>query len=435
MKHGGERVVVTGLGLVTPMGVGVETFWSGIERGVSTAASIERFDVTGWPTRFACQVPEGFEGLAATETRKAMKLMGRASQFAAVAAALALDDAGLPRRAADPERAGVVLGVGGVGLHDLDHTRTLGRVAAEIGAGASPASIPAAVERNVNPLLPLKLLPNISASHISIAHDLRGESSTVCTACTSATQALGEAFRRLRAGDQDWMLSGGTDAMVNPTGLLGFGLLGVLSRRNDSPSTASRPFDRSRDGFVMGEGAALLVLERLEHARARRARIYAEVLGYGCAADAYRITDEPPDGRGSVLAMRRALADADLRPEQLDHINAHGTGTRMNDLTEARALAQVFGPAARTIPVTSTKSQVGHLVAAAGGVETAASVLSLHHQVLPPSINVREQDPEVDLTLAGATGRPAAIRFLLKNSFGFGGQNASLVLGRWEGSA
>ena len=427
-----SRVVITGLGLVTPLGIGVDAFRSGLERGLSTATPISRFDVAGWNTRFACQVPDAFESLAVSEMRKSLKLMGRASQFAALAAALALDDAGLPRKAPVPETAGVVLGVGGVGLHDLEHTGMLARVAADVASGTGPMRVPEAVERHMNPLVPLKLLPNISASHISIAHDLRGESTTVCTACTSATQALGEAFRTLRSGHQDWMLSGGSDAMVNPTGILGFGLLGVLSRRNESPSTASRPFDRSRDGFVMGEGAALLVLERLEHARARKARIYAEVLGYGTASDAYRITDEPPDGRGSVLAMRRALSDARVAPERVGYVNAHGTGTRMNDLTEARALAQVFGPGAAGIPVSSTKSQIGHLVAAAGAAETAACVLALHQQLLPPSINVRERDPEVELELVPGVARPARVEVVLKNSFGFGGQNACLVLGRWE---
>jgi len=385
-----SRVVITGLGLVTPLGIGVDAFRSGLERGLSTATPISRFDVAGWNTRFACQVPDAFESLAVSEMRKSLKLMGRASQFAALAAALALDDAGLPRKAPVPEAAGVVLGVGGVGLHDLEHTGMLARVAADVASGTGPMRVPEAVERHMNPLVPLKLLPNISASHISIAHDLRGESTTVCTACTSATQALGEAFRTLRSGHQDWMLSGGSDAMVNPTGILGFGLLGVLSRRNESPSTASRPFDRSRDGFVMGEGAALLVLER------------------------------------------RALSDARVAPERVGYVNAHGTGTRMNDLTEARALAQVFGPGAAGIPVSSTKSQIGHLVAAAGAAETAACVLALHHQLLPPSINVRERDPEVELELVPGVARPARVEVVLKNSFGFGGQNACLVLGRWE---
>lgn len=434
MSEPGSRVVITGLGLVTPMGIGVEAFRSGLELGQSTATPIARFDVTGWSTRFACQVPDAFESLAAREIGKGLKLMGRASQFAVLAAALALDDAGLPRRAPVPEAAGIVLGVGGVGLHDLEHTKMLARIAFDVASGTGPARVADAVARHINPLVPLKLLPNISASHISIAHDLRGESTTVCTACTSATQALGEAFRTLRAGHQDWMLSGGSDAMVNPTGVLGFGLLGVLSRRNESPSTASRPFDRSRDGFVMGEGAALLVLERLEHALERRARIYAEVLGYGTASDAFRITDEPPDGRGSVLAMRRALFDARVPPGRVDHVNAHGTGTRMNDLTEARALAQVFGPGAAGIPVSSTKSQIGHLVAAAGAAETAACALGLRHQFLPPSINVRERDPEVELELVPGMARPAKVQVVLKNSFGFGGQNACLVLGQWEES-
>jgi 3-oxoacyl-[acyl-carrier-protein] synthase II len=278
----------------------------------------------------------------------------------------------------------------------------------------------------------LKLLPNITAGHIAIAHQLWGESITVCTACTSATQAIGEALRVLRRGEMDWMLAGGTDAMINPMGLLGFGMLGVLSTRNEDPGRASRPFDTQRDGFVMGEGAVLLVLERAEHARARGAQVLAELAGYGCASDAYRITDEPEDGRGSVAAMRRALADAGCSPDQVDYVNAHGTSTRMNDLTEARALRTLFGERAGRVPVSSTKSQTGHLVAAAGAVETAASALALNAQMLPPSINVEELDPQLGLDVVANVPRRAQLEVVLKNSFGFGGQNACLVLRRWE---
>ncbi len=432
MSTAAERVVVTGIGVVTPLGVGVAPFWAGVEAGVSAASAIDRFDVEEWPTRIGCQVPPEFEALAADLLGKSVKTMSRAAQFASVAAELALMDAGLPRRAARPERAGVVLGTGGVGLHDLDYTLVLTRLAREIGEWSPAAHVPELVRRRMNPLVPLKLLPNLAASHLSIAHDLQGESLTVCTACTSGTQAIGQALRVLRSGAQDVVLAGATDAMVNPAGLLGFGLLGVLSTRNDSPRKASRPFDRSRDGFVIGEGAALLVLERLEHAQARGSRVYAELLGYGCAADAYRVTDEHPDARGSVQAMQRALRDAGISPAEVGYVNAHGTGTRMNDVTESRAIHQVFGPRAASLPVSSCKSEFGHLVAAAGAVETAATALALHHGVLPPSINVRERDPEVVLDVVSEGARPAPVKVALKNSFGFGGQNACLVLGRWE---
>jgi 3-oxoacyl-(acyl-carrier-protein) synthase len=257
---------------------------------------------------------------------------------------------------------------------------------------------------------------------------------TVCTACTSATQAIGEALRVLRRGEMDWMLAGGADAMVNPMGLLGFGMLGVLSTRNADPASASRPFDSERDGFVMGEGAALLVLERADHARARGARVLAEVAGYGCASDAFRITDEPEDGRGSVAAMRRALTDARCAPADVDYVNAHGTSTRMNDLTEARALHTVLGDRTARVAVSSTKSQTGHLVAAAGGVETAACALALAEQMLPPSINIKVPDPGLKLDLVRDAPRAATVEVVLKNSFGFGGQNACLVLKRWEAS-
>jgi 3-oxoacyl-[acyl-carrier-protein] synthase II len=426
------RVVISGLGMVTPLGVGRSAFWQGVLEGRSAARPIEQFDATGFSTRFACQVAASFDAASYVENRKSLKLMSRAAGFASAAAALALQDANLPPRAEHPDRAGVSIGVGGVGLHDLDHLKTSVEISAELQGWKPPDGVVATVCRHLHPLTPLKLLPNITAGHVAIAHHLWGESITVCTACTSATQAIGEALRVLRRGEMDWMLAGGTDAMINPMGLLGFGMLGVLSTRNEDPARASRPFDRRRDGFVMGEGAVLLVLERAEHARARGAHVLAELAGYGCASDAYRITDEPEDGRGSVAAMRRALADASCGPERVDYVNAHGTGTPMNDLTESRALHTVLGERAPTVPVSSTKSQTGHLVAAAGAVETAASALALDAQILPPSINVEELDPRVDLDVVANVPRRAQVEVLLKNSFGFGGQNACLVLRRWK---
>jgi 3-oxoacyl-[acyl-carrier-protein] synthase II len=426
----GSRVVVTGIGMVTPLGVGRSTFWEGVLKGSSAAQPIESFDANGFSTRFACQVAKAFDPGMYVENRKSLKLMSRAASFASAAATLALQDAGLPPRAEHPDRAGVSMGVGGVGLHDLDYLRTTVEISAELRGWKPRDGVVATVSRHLPPLTPLKLLPNITAAHIAIAHHLRGESITVCTACTSATQAIGEALRVLRRGEMDWMLAGGTDAMVNPMGLLGFGMLGVLSTHNEDPSRASRPFDRHRDGFVMGEGAVLLVLERAERARARGARILAELAGYGCASDAYRITDEPEDGRGSIEAMRRALTDADCSPDEIDYVNAHGTGTVMNDLIESRALHSVLGKRAARVPVSSTKSQTGHLVAAAGAVETAASVLAIDAQVVPPSINLHELDPHIDLDVVANTPRRTTLEVVLKNSFGFGGQNACLVLKR-----
>jgi 3-oxoacyl-[acyl-carrier-protein] synthase II len=426
-----SRVVVSGIGMVTPLGIGRTAFWEGVLKGCSAARPIESFDATGFSTQFACQVAKSFDPGMYVENRKSLKLMSRAASFASAAAVLALQDAGLAPRAEHPDRAGVSMGVGGVGLHDLDYLRTTVEISAELQGWKPKDGVVATVTRHLPPLTPLKLLPNITAGHIAIAHRLWGESITVCTACTSATQAIGEALRVLRRGEMDWMLAGGTDAMINPMGLLGFGMLGVLSTRNEDPSGASRPFDRQRDGFVMGEGAVLLVLERADHARARSARVLAEVAGYGCASDAYRITDEPEDGRGSVAAMRRALTDAGCTPDRVDYINAHGTGTVMNDRTESRALHTVLGERAARVPVSSTKSQTGHLVAASGAVESAAAVLALHGQVLPPNINLREVDDGIDLNVVANKARSSALEVVLKNSFGFGGQNACLVLKRW----
>ena len=272
------------------------------------------------------------------------------------------------------------------------------------------------------------MLPNVGAAHIAIEHGCRGENLTVCTACTSGTQAIGEAVRLLRLGHADVMLAGAADAMINSVGLVGFGMLGVLSRRNDDPEHASRPFDRDRDGFVMGEGGALFVLETEEHAQRRGARVLARIEGYAACSDAWRITDEREDGDGCVDAMRRALEDAALRPDEVDYVSAHGTSTPMNDRTEIRAIRTVFGEHAEALAVSSLKSQIGHLVAAAGAVELAACILALQHQMLPPTVNVQNQDPECDLDVVPNEARPARVHRVLKNSFGFGGQNACLVI-------
>ena len=424
------RVVVTGLGMVTPMGVGHRAFWDGVLAARSTAAPIKSFDAARCETRFACEVDDAaFDVARYVPNRKALKLMSRSTGFAVAAAHLALADAGLERGMIDPLRAGVAVGAGGVGFHDVEHLDTLRQVAAE--QGATCGSMLELALRHMNPLTPLKTLPNITATHISINNDLRGENVTVCTACTSSTQAIGEALRIIRAGHADVMVAGGSDAMINLSGVVGFAMLGVLSTRNADPARAARPFDRDRDGFVMGEGGVMLVLESEAHATRRGAPILAELAGYGNAADAYRITDEPEDGRGSAEAMRRALADARTAPAEVHYVNAHGTGTVMNDKTEVRALRTVFGAALDHTAVSSTKSQVGHLVAGAGAVETAACVLALRHQVLPPTINLEEQDPACDIDAVANTPRPARIDAVLKNSFGFGGQNACLVLRRW----
>jgi 3-oxoacyl-[acyl-carrier-protein] synthase II len=431
MPSRAERVVITGLGMVTPFGVGQERFWDGVLTARSTARPIDWFDVRGFPSPFACFLEDAdFDPGAYVRNRKSIKLMSRATRFAVAASMLAFEDAGLGPDERVSERCGVVHGAGGVGLHDLDYLDAMTAVTTEMTRETAESNVVELACRHLNPLTPLKMLPNVAAAHIAIEHGLRGESHTVCTACTSGTQAIGEALRLLREGRSDVMLAGGSDAMVNPMGLAAFGMLGVLSTRAEDPAHASRPFDRDRDGFVLGEGSAMLVLETLSHARRRGAEIRAEVRGYGCCSDAFRITDEREDGSGCSDAMARALEDAEAPGESIQYVNAHGTGTRMNDRTEVIALKRVFGPHAGALAVSSTKSQIGHLVAAAGAVEAAACVLALRHQIIPPTINYQHPDPECDLDVVPNVPRQAALTNVLSNSFGFGGQNACLVFGR-----
>jgi 3-oxoacyl-[acyl-carrier-protein] synthase II len=401
--------------------------------GRSTARRLPGLDPGRFPTSFACSVDDDLlDPSAHVRNRKSIKIMSRATRFGVVASHLAIDDAGLRDIAdRDPTRWGVVHGAGGVGLHDPDHLETLRQLAAAVGDNGAGSLLDLATA-HFNPLTPLKMLPNVTAAHIAIELDLRGDNATICTACTSGAQALGEAMRVIRRGDADVMLAGGSDAMINPMGLVGFGMLGVLSTRSEDPEHASRPFDRDRDGFVMGEGSAMIVLESERHARRRGANVLAEVLGYGGCADAYRITDEREDGAGCVEAMRRALVDAETSPDAIDYVNAHGTGTRMNDRTECLAIRTVFG--SRTPPVSSTKSQIGHLVAAAGAAEFAACVLALQQQFLPPTINFVTPDPECALDVVPNEARSARLDRILSNSFGFGGQNAALVLARGAAS-
>ena len=428
------RIVVTGMGMITPMGIGQDEFWEGVITGRSTAQLVPGLSSQEYPTAIACQVDdERFEPGDFVKSRKNLKLMGRTVKFAVSAAGMAVQDASLDLTGVDPTRCGVALGVGGVGLHDAEYLEILLDISRDILATEGQPNLLDIAMRHLNPLTPLKTLPNIAAAHIAIEHGLRGENLTVCTACTSGTQAVGEALRIMRLGHADVMLAGAADAMINSMGLIGFGMLGVLSRRNDDPARASRPFDKTRDGFVMGEGGVVLVMETLTHATNRGAPILAEVIGYGNCSDAYRITDEREDGGGCIDAMKRALADARVAPDAIQYINAHGTGTQQNDRTEVFSIKQVFGDHSRRLCVSSTKSQVGHMVAAAGAVELAACVLALRHQIVPPTINYETPDPECDLDVVPNEARPANLQTVLSNSFGFGGQNACLVARKWEG--
>jgi 3-oxoacyl-[acyl-carrier-protein] synthase II len=421
-----NNVVVTGIGVISPLGIGNSAFVSALLRGASVARRIQGFEADGFPVRIACEIDDT-DLPTELVPAKARKLMSRATLFAALASVLARDNARLGAAEVEPDRLGVVFGAGGMGAVDREflelEVRTL-RGCEEAG-GFTWERFCAMYQQFVNPLTPIRALPNLPAGTLGILHDAQGCNLTVATACASGTQAIGEALRALRRGEADAIIAGGTDAMINPTGILGFHMLGALSRRNHDPERASRPFDRDRDGFVMGEGAAVLVLERAEFAVARGAPVLGTILGFASTCDAYRMTDERPDASGATRAMQAALRDAQLQPTDIGYINAHGTGTVMNDRLETRAIRTVFGNAPP--PVSSTKSMHGHVLAGAGAMEVAATLLSLRQNRLPPTINHETPDPECDIDCIPNVARPAAALAALSNSFGFGGQNACLA--------
>lgn len=420
-------VVVTGMGVVCATAVGRAAFADALQAGRGGAGPLRAFDAAAFPVRIACEVDDDALPTDAVPA-KSRKLMSRATLFAAIAARLACDDAGLAANATDPERVGVAFGAGGMGTVDSEFLDVEIRAlqACELAGGFTWELFCEAYQRLVNPLAAIRALPNLAAGTLGILHNAQGGNLTVATACTSGTQAIGEALRAIQRSEADVMITGGADAMINPTGMLGFHLLGALSRRNDDPARASRPFDGERDGFVIGEGAGALILEREQFARARGATIRGRVIGYASGCDAYRMTDERPDGAGAARTMRAALRDAQLEPGDVGYINAHGTGTRMNDRLETLAIRTVFGAGAP--PVSSTKSMVGHVLAGAGAIEAIATLIALREGWLPPTINYETPDPDCDLDYIPSIARPARVDVALSNSFGFGGQNACLAL-------
>ena len=428
-----RRVVVTGLGVVAPNGVGKEAFWSACVAGRSGVGPIRSFDASCHPVKIAAEVPDfDVAPFLPGEHRKSLKIMGRAGRFGLAAAVLAVRDSGLEWQREDPERIGVVMGTGLVPV-DLGELAPLvaqscdaqGRLQVQrLGEQGLPALFP---------LWLLKHLPNMVAAHISMAVNAQGPNNTITTACAAGTQAVGEAFRLIARGDADVVLAGGADSRLDPLLLLAYTALGAISRAERPPREVSRPFDGQRDGFVLGEGAGVLVLEELERARKRGAVIYAEVLGLGSSFDAYGVTKPDPQARGAARAIRWALQEAQVDPRDVDYINAHGTSTRLNDLMETLAVKQVFGEGARALPLSSIKSMVGHLIGAAGAVEAAALALTLQQCVLPPTINQTHPDPECDLDYVPNQAREWPVRTAVSTSFGFGGQNAALVMGRFTG--
>jgi 3-oxoacyl-[acyl-carrier-protein] synthase II len=427
-----RRVVITGLGLVAPNGVGKEAFWSACVNGESGVGLIRAFDPAGFPTRVAAEVHD----LDATPFvpgphRKSLKIMGRAARFGVTAAGLAVRDSGLQLDREDPERVGVVMGTGLVPI-DLPEVAPLLAEAVSEG-GLQLERLGRRGNGRLFPLWVLKYLPNMTAAHISLIHGAQGPNSTITTACAAGTQAIGEGFRLVARGDADIVLAGGADSRLDPLLLLAYSALGALSVADRPPAEVSRPFDGQRDGFVLGEGAAVLVLEEEQRARRRGADIYAEVVGLGSSFDAYAVTKPDPEAGGAARAIRWALREARVDPADVDYINAHGTSTRLNDQMETLAVKTVFNGTAATLPLSSIKSMVGHLIGAAGAVEAAALALTLKSGVLPPTINQTTPDPVCDLDYVPNCARELPVRVGVSTSFGFGGQNAALVLRRFDG--
>ncbi|MCC6749536.1 MAG: beta-ketoacyl-ACP synthase II [Deltaproteobacteria bacterium] len=411
-----RRVVVTGIGLVTPIGVGVDETWAALLAGRSGAGPISQFDPTGFPTTFACEV-KNFDPTRWMDNRLA-RTVDRFVAFGVVAAELAKQDAGLEFGEDEAERVGVFVGSGMGGVHTIEETH---KVLLEKGP------------RKMSPYFVPAMIPNMAPGQISIRFGCKGPNLCQVSACSSGAHAVGDAYRCIQRDDADVMFAGGTEATISPLCVGGFNAAKALSKRNEDPTRASRPFDANRDGFVVGEGAGILVLEELGRAKRRGARIYAELVGYGLNGDAYHITAPAPEGEGAQRCMRMALRSAQISPEQVDYINAHGTSTRFNDALESMAIKRVFGDHAAKLAVSSTKSMTGHLLGAAGGVETAVAAMTVFRSVIPPTINYETPDPECDLDYVPNQAREQSVRVAVSNSFGFGGTNACLVVQRYQG--
>ncbi|MEA2709379.1 MAG: 3-oxoacyl-[acyl-carrier-protein] synthase [Phycisphaerales bacterium] len=426
-----NRVVITGLGWVTPMGHSIGSVWKRLLNSESGIARTTIFDASTFPTTFSAEVKDYDLKSHVADASKHGNI-GRNTQFALGACAQAWKMAGLDADALDLDRVGIYLG-SGEGSLDFDAYTTAALTAWKPEADDIDAVKWAeiALER-MNATREIEQEPNMPLSHLALLTGARGPAMNCLTACAASTQAIGEATEILRRGDADVMIGGGAHSMIHPFGVTGFNRLTALSTLNENPTCASRPFDAHRGGFVLGEGAGMVILETLEHAQARGAKILAEVVGYGSTADAFRITDQDPEGMGAVVAMQEALADARLTPTDVHYINAHGTGTRENDGNETTAIKKVFGDHAKNVPISSIKSMMGHLIAAAGAVEMICCVLAIRDNVLPPTTNYETHDPECDLDYVPNKARPAKVDVALSNSFGFGGQNDTIILKRFS---
>jgi 3-oxoacyl-[acyl-carrier-protein] synthase II len=427
-----RRVVITGMGWVTPLGQDIETVWQRLLAGRSGVAPITHFDARTFPTSFSAEVKDfSFERFLKSDAKKHRGASCN-TQFALAAAVMAWENAELTDHAAlDPTRLGVYLG-GGEGPVDFD-AFAAAALAGSLDGEGNPGPLDtvrwaASAMRELDPTCELEQDPNMAGAHLAVHFNAQGPNLNTLTACAASTQAIGEAMHLIRYGDADVMISGGTHSMIHPLGVTGFSRLTALSTRNDSCMTASRPFDRTRDGFVLGEGAAMVILETLDHAKRRGARILAEVVGYGSTADAFRITDIHEEGRGPIAAMQAALNSAGMTPADIDYISAHGTGTEENDKIETLAIKRCFGDHARRVAISSVKSMTGHLIAAAGAVELITCVLAIRDGMVPPTINYSTPDPNCDLDCIPNKARKMKVRAALSNSFGFGGQNDALIV-------
>ncbi|KUO75158.1 MAG: beta-ketoacyl-[acyl-carrier-protein] synthase II [Clostridia bacterium BRH_c25] len=410
-----RRVVVTGIGVISPIGIGKEEYFKGLKEGKCGVDYITRFDTAGYDTKIAAEVRD-FDPCEYID-KKECRRMDRFTQYAVAASKMAVSDAGLDVDSVDSDRFGVCIGSGIGGMETLETQHTILR---EKGPG------------RVSPFMVPMMISNIASGNVSIALKAKGPNTTVVTACASGTNAIGEAFRTIQRGDADLMVTGGTEASITPLSLAGFCSMKALSTRNDDPKTASRPFDKDRDGFVMGEGAGMLIVEELEHAQKRGAVIYGEVVGYGATGDAYHITAPSPDAYGAYKAMQMAVNDAGVDAKEIDYINAHGTSTDLNDKLETMAIKRLLGEDAKKVAISSTKSMTGHLLGAAGAIEAIACLMAINEGVIPPTINYTTPDEECDLDYVPNEARNREVKYAISNSLGFGGHNASIMLKKYE---
>jgi len=408
-----RRVVITGVGVMSPIGSDKDQYWENLTAGKSGITAVESFDASQYPCQIAGEIKD-FDPVRHMEKREAKKV-DRYTQLGVAAGLQAWNDAGLDDLELNKEEIGVLVGSGIGGIQTIEHQL---KVLAEKGP------------RRVSPFLVPALIANMAAGYISMLLGLRGPNSSVVTACATSSHAVGDAWHIIGRGDAEIMIAGGAEAAISHLAFSGFSAARALTTRNDQPELASRPFERDRDGFVMGEGAGIVILETLDHALARGANIYGEIAGYGMSGDAYHMTAPDPDGRGAYLSMQRALKSADLKPEQVDYINAHGTSTQINDKIETNAIKKLFEDHAYKVPVSSTKSMTGHLLGAAGGVELIATLMTLKNQLIHPTINFDNRDPECDLDYVPNYARESKVEHAMSNSFGFGGTNATLVVKR-----